>query len=487
MDIITETEGFWSEKAIGAVISIIKESKDSIEAERKIEHWLMRVTCQLIAAALERIDAELYQIYKAQGWRVARRDSRTIYCRYGELTYTRRLLQKDGKSFYPLDRKMGFEPRKHYSLGMIEQIVEAVAITTARSASELLQNLAGITISHQSVIALKNYAGEKAKAYEKALVEENKAESPAQPEIIAIEGDGVILKNKKKGSASEVHRIQVYEGVRKNGNRTELVGLRCFASTSRKELFAMVRSYLLGHYDLSKTTVLSNGDGGSGYQFQDFERMVEGCLDHQHFRDCYHVHEKIRTRLSFCNKKLVDRIIRELHRTDNIMKQIPVWMDTARSCARTEEDLEEVDKLQSYLERNAPYIPSLSQRGIHTEIHLGTAETNHRFYSYRMKRQGRSWSSEGMECMVWVLTARKNKTLTAALLYHANGKSYKKMDRAMHKAAVQAERKIAQKVRSVAQKRKMRNYRPGCLEGRIGVYGASSSPMGRLARAIQKY
>jgi len=122
--------------------------------------------------------------------------------------------------------------------------------------------------------------------------------------------------------------------------------------------------------------------------------MVEGCLDHQHFRDCYHVHEKIRTRLSFCNKELVDHIIRELHRTDNIMKQIPVWMDTARSCAQTEADLEEVDKLQSYLERNAPYIPSLSQRGIHTEIHLGTAETNHRFYSYRMKRQGRSPARE---------------------------------------------------------------------------------------------
>ena len=135
---------------------------------------------------------------------------------------------------------------------------------------------------------------------------------------------------------------------------------------------------------------------------------------------------------------------------------------------RTEADLEEVDKQQSYLEKNAPYIPSLSQRGIHTEIHLGTAKTNHRFY----KRQGRSWPSEGMEYMVWVLTARKNKTLTQALLYHANGK--KKMDRAMHKAVVQAERR-------------MRNYRPGCLEGRIGVYGASSSPMGRLARAIQKY
>ena len=29
--------------------------------------------------------------------------------------------------------------------------------------------------------------------------------------------------------------------------------------------------------------------------------------------------------------------------------------------------------------------------------------------------------------------------------------------------------------------------RPGCLEGQIGVYGASSSPMGRLASAIQEY
>ena len=84
-----------------------------------------------------------------------------------------------------------------------------------------------------------------------------------------------------------------------------------------------------------------------------------------------------------------------------------------------------------------------------------------------MKRQGRSWSSEGMEYMVWVLTARKNKTFTQALLYHAKGKSYKKMDRAMHKAVVQAERR-------------MRNYRPGCLEGRIGVYGDSGGNIQQL-------
>lgn len=80
MNIITKTGEIWSENAIGAVISLIKESNDSIEAERKLTHWLTEMNCQLIAVALARIDAELYQIYKVQGWRVARRDSRTIYC-----------------------------------------------------------------------------------------------------------------------------------------------------------------------------------------------------------------------------------------------------------------------------------------------------------------------------------------------------------------------------------------------------------------------
>ena len=72
MDIITKTGEIWSENAIGAVISIIKESDDSIESERKLTHWLEEMNCPLIAMALARIDTELYQIYKVQGWRVAR-------------------------------------------------------------------------------------------------------------------------------------------------------------------------------------------------------------------------------------------------------------------------------------------------------------------------------------------------------------------------------------------------------------------------------
>ncbi len=49
MDIITKTGEIWSENAIGAVISLIKESDDSTESERKLTHWLEELNCQLIA------------------------------------------------------------------------------------------------------------------------------------------------------------------------------------------------------------------------------------------------------------------------------------------------------------------------------------------------------------------------------------------------------------------------------------------------------
>ena len=52
MDIITKTGEIWSENAIEAVISIIKESDDSTESERKLTHWLEELNCQLIAMAL---------------------------------------------------------------------------------------------------------------------------------------------------------------------------------------------------------------------------------------------------------------------------------------------------------------------------------------------------------------------------------------------------------------------------------------------------
>ena len=128
-------------------------------------------------------------------------------------------------------------------------------------------------------------------------------------------------------------------------------------------------------------------------------------------------------------------------------------MDEYRtSQAQTSKDEEKVERLRAYLKKNAEYMPTIKQRGIRTNIHLGTAETNHRSYSYRLKRQGRVWSHKGLENMAAVLTAQKNDELNKALLYKANGTNYKKKDRAFNAAMRKAIKTIAPKRLTATQK-----------------------------------
>lgn len=485
MTILPENDELTTKEIIAMILKIIKEANDSIESEKMLFHFFKKLVCELAQVALEKTDTELYEtVYKKQGYKVSRYDTRTIYCLFGELTIKRRLLKKGEKSFYPLDHKMGFEPRKHYSLGVMSLIVKTMAKTTSRNTSELLQDLADITVSHQAVVSIKDHVGRKVREYEEAKANEVlEVKETVESGIIAIEGDGVVLKGKEGGKKEELHRIQIYTGVKKTGNRTELTGVHYFEGLNRKELVQRVKCYIQNHYELKSLTVLSNGDGGAGYQYNDFDEMVVGCKEHHHIRDPYHVNKKIRTRLSFCPKEFVDTMVRELLA---VIHNMTPWIDTAMSLAKTPKDIEQVEKLKAYLERNGPYIPTVKQRGIETDIHLGTAETNHRWYSYRLKRQGRVWSHSGLNYMSAVLTALKNDELDEALLYRENGKSYKKKDRALNSAAGTALKNVAGTL-SASQKRRIKSYRPGCIEGRIACYGVSTAPMAQFAKAIQKY
>ena len=65
--------------------------------------------------------------------------------------------------------------------------------------------------------------------------------------------------------------------------------------------------------------------------------MCWGSHEHKHVRDDFHVNKKIRVRLSFCPKKFVDSMIRELrtlNKESEVKEKIPLWMDTAKSFVR---------------------------------------------------------------------------------------------------------------------------------------------------------
>ena len=63
-----------------------------------------------------------------------------------------------------------------------------------------------------------------------------------------------------------MHRFQVATGVKQIGKRRILTGFHVFAGFDRKHVLELLEAYLDNQYDLSRCTVLSNSDGGSGIQ-----------------------------------------------------------------------------------------------------------------------------------------------------------------------------------------------------------------------------
>ena len=207
------------------------------------------------------------------------------------------------------------------------------------------------------------------------------------PEVLYIEGDGLMLHGQKK-KQKELHRFQIAEGVQENGSRRELVGTRYVADFSHGKAKDSLLHYLGCHYDLSNTVVLSNSDGGAGYNCAVFEEILGKVGRHKHFRDWYHVQRKCKEHLPWANRELRKKLNRALKKHDR--ENLMLVLDTLESMAKDEHQTEQVQLLRGYLERNWTYLASLEQRGLgeYSKL-LGTCESNHRLYSYRMKKQGR--------------------------------------------------------------------------------------------------
>ncbi|MEI2802291.1 MAG: UPF0236 family protein [Trichococcus flocculiformis] len=69
---------------------------------------------------------------------------------------------------------------------------------------------------------------------------------------------------------------------------------------SAKDAWEKAAIYLGSHYDLKNTVVISNTDGGSGYRAEDCALAIGVCKEHIHQIDRYHVHRKVKSRLSWC-------------------------------------------------------------------------------------------------------------------------------------------------------------------------------------------
>ena len=292
------------EKIIAEIHHIIKDSSHVLDAETTLQAYFSDLVSQLMKEALEALDSELYVPFKAEGWRIANRDSRTLTFTFGTVEFMRRRLKKDGEtSFFPLDKVCSFNKSEHYSILVQKQVAELVTGSVYRGVAEAVTKLTSFSMSSGTVGNILKSVGPKPAQWAQQNIEEYEVALPQQQKevpILLVEGDGIVIKGKGKRK-EEIHRVQIAEGVSTSGKRKQLKNPIFVSSLkSAKDAWDKAAIYLGSHYNLKNTVVISNTDGGSGYRAEDCALAIGVCKEHIHQIDRYHVHRKVKSRLSWC-------------------------------------------------------------------------------------------------------------------------------------------------------------------------------------------
>ncbi len=461
---------------VSEIVEIIHNDSSLINIELNLEAYFTRVISDLFAQALSRIDLELIQPYKDKGFEIDRVEKRTVQFSFGPVEMKRRRMRKKGEqSVVPLDSTLGLEKYKRYSPLVEMKAAYLASDSVYRKASDAIELLTPIAMSHGAVHSVTQRMGEALQRWtDKApLSDVTPQKDKKKVPVLFMEGDGLLLKG-SKAERPELHRIQLHEGVRTDKKRPELIHSFMFESTeSSQKAFERASKFIEKEYDLRETIVISNSDGGSGYEKDKFDLIIGACHRHEHFRDPFHVHRKIKDRLRF-DKELAGFMIQAVRSYKE--EQVEALLHTASSRLddpeKEAEYQEDIIRLGDYLKRNWASIRPLKQRQLPVTKGIGVCESGHRPFSYRMKHQGRGFSKEGAGNLAAVISARRNKTFLKAL-----STEFPVLEEEVSDAFRYAVRNALKKTKAQPSQ--------GAISGRIANYGPSSSPIGRLAKIFK--
>lgn len=464
-------------RIITEIATILKDTPTLLEAEMELEILFQSVIQTLLSSAFKQIDQELIQGYKQQGYEIDSSCNRTIQFVFGNIRFQRHRMRKKGeKSVIPFDEAIGLKKRVRNSPLVEMKAAQMASDGAYRKAEEAIHLLTGFSLSHTTIHTITQKIGQTIQEWtEKKPLEEEATQKKKVP-VLYIEGDGLLLSKGREEKRPELHRVQLHEGVeyKGKGKRPALKHSLLFeSSVSSQEAFERASRWLKKIYDIRETIVVSNSDGGSGYEKEKFSQMIGKSARHEHIRDVYHVNEKIKQRLFF--DKVMQQEIRKAIRLYD-KELVYTVLTTAESRITDKEKAgeytENVEKLKRYIERNWESLKPIQMRNLPTQNGIGICESNHRPYSYRLKRQGRGFSAKGAGNIAAILSARKNQTFLTALT------------ETMPEITQEIGKDFKGAVRAVLKKQKIQPS-IGVKYGKISNYSSSSSPIGRLAKVFR--
>lgn len=409
--------GGWSlmDSMIADLVKIIKAKKNALAKEQALMIYLRQLTCQLIALALKQADDGLVKMMRQKGYCIDRKSPRNVALLCGNVQLKRRRYVAAGKkACYPLDKLLGWTKYQRYSPLVLRGLLLITTKMTYRQAAWVVKHLTNLPISPTQLNHLVRKQGQAIKQkQEKKIAEQTEFSQRKQVDALYLEGDGVCFKGTQHKQL-EFSRFQICEGeMNLTYQRRKRIKARDFVSLHHAAALKEAQAYLTQHDDLHHTVVLSKADGGAGYQQADFDDLIGKCQRHEHFLDRFHLHQKIRDRLRLF-PKLRDKLIKAVNDYDQ--SQVQLILDTVESQLVGELDTPEnqanLRRLRVYLHKHWADIKPWKLRHLEKFFPaLGSCESNHRLYTYRMKGQGRFWTEDGARALLTIIACQKNGDL----------------------------------------------------------------------------
>jgi hypothetical protein len=468
------------ENIISRLYALIKGTGNLIELEERIQRYMYEV----FASHVGEVFTQMNQIIKKQkqnlGWKVQREDWKTIQFTFGPVRFRRTLMQDEkGEPHYPFDEWLGLRKSQRYSPLVEVKVAELASESTYRASAQTLEEWTAVTMSHQTVGSIvKRVGGAQAQADVERVVElEEAATLPKGKEVdyLYAEADGVFVRGTEKKKSHEVHHAIIHEGWDKNGRRVSLQNPSVIMTTRPiDDFWKQVQAFAARHYSLEHTQVVTNSDGGQGYtaeRFQEAFSQSDNPVLNQ--LDSYHIAQALNRALGSEKSTYKSEIRKALKQHDR--DRFTLWLDTYESTLADEKQMEKVKGFRTYINHNWERISDWRERVENPPEDargLGAMESNQRRISFRMKRRGMHWSSEGSEAMVKVKQGIHNGTLRTVYL-----KSQKRSAR--------KQREVVKTVRMAQILRQPTRPSIGVTQGSISLYTAHSSAVGNLMKSFK--
>lgn len=462
------------------IVHLLKESDNLIDFEEQLKILVDETVASLVGEIFSSVNQVIKKEKQNKGWRVERNDKKTVQFMFGAVQYERTLMYDENqKPHYPLDDFLGIIKHQRYSPLVEVKVAELASESTYRETSRILSEWTAVQMSHTTVGTVLKKVGNAQIEADKEMIKELE-ESAILPEgkivdYLFAEADGVFVRGTQKKKHIEVSHGIIYEGWEKNGKRVSLKNRKVIMTTQPINCFwDELQAFSIQEYSLENTRVITNSDGGKGYTAERFQTAYsQSRYPVLNQLDAYHVFEALNRALGWKKNKFKDKIRQAIKEED--YGAFALYLDTYESTLVDDAEIKKVVEFRKYITNHWDRIfdwrnkikdyPKGSRA-------LGGMESNQRRISFRMKKRGMHWSVAGAEALIKVKQGMVNQTLRKAYLK-------------LQKRSVRKQRAVRRTIHMAQILKDPVRPSIGAKQGKISLYAAHSSAIGRLFKTLQ--